>query len=249
MKNLVVVIPALNPDEMLINYVEELKNYHFSLIVIVNDGSDRSHIPIFAELDKMEGCIVLTHEYNQGKGQALKTAFRYILENTNDEIFGVVTADADGQHAITDVYNVAEMLKKNEDRLILGSRYFNEENIPARSILGNKLTSFVFYLLFSRKLIDTQTGLRGISKTNLSWMIQLKGDRYEYEMNMLINAMKRNVAIQELKIETIYYDENSGSYYKTIIDSVRILKRIVSGFLRRPRRSKFKQGIVQRDDN
>lgn len=247
MNKCIVIIPALNPDQMLLPYVKELSKFAFSQIIVVNDGSDPSHLPIFAELEKY-GCVILTHQQNLGKGQALKTAFRYVLENTGEDVHGVITVDADGQHAIKDVCNIAEMLMKNPDHLVLGSRHFDEENVPVRSMLGNKLTSFAFYLLFGRNLADTQTGLRGISKKHLAWMIQLKGDRYEYEMNMLINAIKRNIVVQEHKIETIYFDRNASSYYKTVVDSLKILRRIISGFFRKSENVKRKQEFVSREE-
>lgn len=249
MKGCAVIIPALNPSEMLLQYVKKLSNHSFSFIVVVNDGSDPSCQPIFSKLEEIVPCTVLTHQTNRGKGRALKTAFTYILENTPEDLIGVVTADADGQHAATDVCNIADMLMKNKDHLILGVRQWDEDHVPVKSILGNKLTSYVFYLLFKRRLIDTQTGLRGISKENLTWIIRLKGERYEFEMNMLINAIKRNIAIQEHKIETIYYNENAGSYYKTIVDSIRILRRIISGFLRKSSYSNQNQELKNEHDN
>lgn len=247
MKKCAVIIPALNPASKLITYVKELLKYSFSAIIIVNDGSSPSHRPIFDELEK-QGCTVLTHNENKGKGQALKTAFKYVLANTEDEMVGVVTADADGQHAVIDVWNIACMLMKNPDHIVLGTRHFDGGNVPVRSMLGNKLTSLVFYLLYKRKLIDTQTGLRGIAKKNLMWMIRLKGDRYEYEMNMLIGAIKRNVVLQEHRIETIYFNENESSYYKTIVDSLKIIRRIISGFVRKPKSRQREQELVSQDE-
>src|SRR5699024_11666572 len=186
MKKCALIIPALNPGKMLINYVKELFQDPFDPIIVVNDGSDSSHLGIFAELEKRD-CIVLTHQRNRGKGQALKTAFRYLLNQTDDTVIGAVTADADGQHGIEDVRNIAEMLKKQPDHIVLGSRLFDDHHVPARSKLGNKLTSSIFYRLYGRDLVDTQTGLRGIAKENMVWMLEIKGDRYEFEMNTLIH--------------------------------------------------------------
>ena len=70
------IIPALNPDDKLIKLVEELKNT-FKDIIIVNDGSDSDEI--FNKIKKNNGCIILTHDVNKGKGEGLKTAFKYYL--------------------------------------------------------------------------------------------------------------------------------------------------------------------------
>lgn len=230
MNNLVVIIPALNPPESLIEYVKELQSEGFLKVVIVNDGSKNEFSSIFSELNSLQGCIVLNHNINMGKGRALKTAFTYITK-TMPTIEGVITADADGQHTISDVCRVAKTLAANGNDLILGIRNFQEGNVPKRSYLGNTVTSYIFSLLFGRKLQDTQTGLRAIPKQELSRMLSLKGERYEYEINMLIYACKRNLRIQEVSIQTIYYNNNSGSYYNTIKDSMKIFRKLISGFL------------------
>lgn len=232
MINCVVTIPALNPTERLIDYIEVLAKDGITHIVIINDGSTAASLPVFEELKQRVYCTVLTHETNQGKGRALKTAFTYILEHFSD-IDGVVTADADGQHAVEDVVKIAKLLVPDENKIILGIRDFNRQDVPKKSILGNKLTRFIFYALFKEKLVDTQTGLRGIAIHDLPWLIQLKGERYEYEINMLIYCIERKIPLQEVQIETLYFDNNNGSYYKSIQDSLRILTKITSGFFRR----------------
>ena len=102
---IVPIIPALNPDEKLLNLVHELIDNGFRKIIIVNDGSRDDKI--FKELSQNDECIILTHEVNKGKGCALKTAFRYYKENLQDKYLGVVTLDADGQHTVHDVLNIA----------------------------------------------------------------------------------------------------------------------------------------------
>lgn len=247
MKKCALVIPALNPGHMLIDYVSELFDDPFDSIIVVDDGSSLSHADVFTEL-KRRNCVVLRHKRNRGKGQALKTAFRYLIYHTNSTVIGAVTADADGQHTVEDVKNIAEMLKRHPEHIVLGSRYFDHASVPTRSKLGNKLTSFIFHCLFGRYLVDTQTGLRGISKENMAWILQIKGDRYEFEMNMLIHAIKRNIAIQEHKIETVYYDRNMHSYFKTVIDSLKIGRRILSEFMNRPKRVNTEQGVASQNE-
>jgi putative flippase GtrA len=57
-------------------------------------------------------------------------------------------------------------------------------------------------------------------------MLEVEGDRFEYEMNMLLDAPKNKIKIEEETIETIYEDNNSGSHFNTIKDSYRIYKQI-----------------------
>lgn len=228
--NIIIMIPSLNPDEKLVNYVNALSQEKFRQIIVINDGSSAEYDHIFDKISKYKKCTVLRHKVNKGKGRALKTGMEYVLKNYSDCI-GIVTGDADGQHRLTDTINVAHALEENDNRLILGSRDFNSPNVPARSAFGNKLTSRVFAVMFGQKLMDTQTGLRGISLKIIPQMLEVSGERYEYEMNMLIECRKKKIEISEIPIETVYIDENNGSHFRPVVDSVKVYWLIFKGFL------------------
>lgn len=227
--NIIIMIPSLNPDHKLVNYVKQLAGQDFREILVINDGSSALYDPIFDEIRQTEKCTVITHEVNQGKGRALKTGMKYVLEHHPDCV-GIVTGDADGQHRLEDTLNVANALLEDDNRLVLGSRNFNSPNIPARSSFGNKLTSWVFAVMFGQKLMDTQTGLRGISLKIVPSMLEIDGERFEYEMNMLIECRRRKIPIDEIPIETVYIDENSSSHFNPIVDSVKIYWLIFRSF-------------------
>lgn len=229
MPKLCVVIPALNPTSKLIEYIEELLQSPISQIIVVNDGSKNVCRSIFETISRLPRCTVLTHHKNKGKGRALKTAFQYILNYCS--VDGVITADADGQHAIEDVLNVGKALQNHPQNLILGVRNFEESNVPFRSFIGNKLTSKIFRLLFNIPLYDTQTGLRGIPIQMLSFFQSIDGERYEYEMNMLIIVAKKKIPIKQVPIQTIYINGNKSSYYHPIKDSLKIMTMIMTGVI------------------
>lgn len=231
MKNCAIIIPVLNPTISLVDYVHRLLAEGAAKIIVVNDGSKQELTYIFTELSVIEHCTVLTHDMNKGKGRALKTAFEYFLK-TYQHLEGVVTADADGQHAVEDVCKIAHALENVESGIILGVRDFSEANVPYRSLLGNRTTSFFFQCLYGYKLKDTQTGLRGIPITELPRILELKGERYEYEINMLIYAKKMNILFNEISIQTLYFDNNASSHYHSVFDSIKIFAKLLSGFLR-----------------
>ncbi|WP_420843386.1 glycosyltransferase [Leptospira alstonii] len=215
-----IVIPAYNPDERLVQLVDDFVRYGVLNIVVINDGSKESCIPIFEKLIKFKQCRVLTHAVNLGKGRALKTAINYCML-TFPAAPGIVTADADGQHRVEDVLKVMESLLHNSDRLILGSREFDKD-VPFRSLIGNRMTSIVFAFLIGRRLSDTQTGLRGIPASFFSTCLKLSGERYEYEMNMLISTKELRLKILEEPIATLYIENNKSSHFNPLIDSARI---------------------------
>ena len=226
-----VLIPSLSPDERLSAYVRELMAAGFGLILVVDDGSAPEYQPIFEEIAVWPGCHVLHHDVNHGKGAALRTGFQYIKEHT--ALGGVITADSDGQHTVPDTLKLAGELGRKKE-LLLGSRDFskNNPNVPPKSRFGNRLTSGVFRLLYGQWLPDTQTGLRAFSRELLDFMLSVSGDRFEYEMNMLIQCSNRKIPVRPITIETIYHEENKGTHFHPIRDSWRIYKLIFGSFFK-----------------
>lgn len=223
--NVTIVLPSLNPDEKLNMVVDNLLQEGFTDIVIVNDGSDRAHLEPFQLADKHPEVTVLTHEINRGKGRAMKTAFSYILENRPDTA-GVVTVDGDNQHTGKDISACARMLLEKKDHIILGCRDFNDPDVPAKSRFGNRLTRSIFRFLCGIKVSDTQTGLRAIPYAFLPLMCQVPGERYEYETEMFFAIKKQKINITEVKIQTVYIEDNASSHFHPIRDSFRIYRII-----------------------
>lgn len=217
-----ILIPAYNPDGALVTLVEKLRADGFSTIIVVNDGSDASSDSIFRELGSIVD-VVLAHEQNRGKGAALKTGLRYIVENYTDKL-GVITVDADGQHLPRDVVNVYEEGVSKPHHLIMGCRDFSGDKIPLRSRFGNQATRLVMLIGSGLKLKDTQTGLRAIPMRYVRQLLDIPGNRYEFEMNMLTFTKRLQVPIQQTTIQTVYENENDSSHFRPILDSILIYR-------------------------
>ncbi len=223
-----VLIPAYEPGEALPALTWALMDKGVP-VVVVNDGS-ATGLEYFERI-RAQGAVVLEHKENLGKGRALKTGLAWMAEQGYE---GVVTADADGQHSLEDILRVARALASGNRRLVLGIR--DVSRMPNRSRTGNRLTRTLFRLLYGIKLQDTQTGLRGIPLTgeNRSGLLSLTGERYEYEMEMLIEAGELFPAgIQELEIETIYLeDSDTSSHFRPLADGARIYSVLFRHFPR-----------------
>lgn len=217
----VIIIPAFEPDQILIDLIFGLIAHQNCHIILVNDGSGIAAKPIFDAFEKYPQVTILCHVENQGKGQALKTAFRYFLDYFPKSCRGVITADADGQHTLIDIVKMSETQMIHPEKLILGVRGF-EGKVPFRSRFGNQLTRYVFWLFFGKKLKDTQTGLRAIPRTFLAELLKIPTCGYEFELEMLIKALRYHVQIEELPIDTIYLERNTSSHFKPLLDSLRI---------------------------
>lgn len=223
MARYLIIIPTLEPSDDFIDYCQTLCQYDLGDVLIVNDGSSERTQWIFDQLDENPAITVLHHHKNRGKGRALKTAFQYFLAHAETNHWnGLVTVDSDGQHTIQDVKKIIQMLNNTTDAIVLGSRCFDETNVPLKSQFGNKLTTLLFKLLYGQSVQDTQTGLRGIHTQVVPAFMNLSGERFEFEMRMLTEAIKQQIKVVEVPIETVYIDENSGTHFRPIKDSIEI---------------------------
>lgn len=229
--SIAVLIPAYKPEDKLLKLVSEFDVIKDIEIVIVNDGSGSEFESIFSQLPKH--VTLLRHNENRGKGRALKTAIAYIKDNMKD-CEGIITADADGQHKFEDIIRIKDTFLKEKDALVLGGRLFDGD-VPFRSRFGNTVTRHVFAAASGVKVRDTQTGLRAFGRTHFDAFLGISGERYEYEINMLLFAAENDIKITEIPIETVYYDGNSHSHFNKFRDSFKIyaciLKFASSSFL------------------
>ncbi len=216
-----VIIPAYEPDEKLIVLIKKLKESGIANIILVDDGSGAGYQGLFGQAQEIEDCVVLHHAVNLGKGRALKTAFNHCLLMFPD-LIGCVTADSDGQHTPHDILECMKKLWDNREALILGCRSFDGRDVPLRSSFGNKCTRKVFSYLVGISISDTQTGLRAIPASFMKILMNVKGERFEYETNMLVETKNLDIPIIEVPVDTIYLEENKTSHFHPIKDSVRI---------------------------
>lgn len=221
----VIMIPAYKPCDLMIGTVRELKKAGFDILVI-DDGSGVEYKEVFDKVQR--DAAVLSYPKNRGKGHAMKYGMKKLCELfPNCRYF--ITADADGQHSVKDILNINKELHSGRD-FILGTRKLTKD-APLRSRFGNSLSRFIFTIASGLYLSDNQTGLRGFSTEHIEWMTRIGGNRYEYEMNMLIFAVKQRIRIDTVPIEVIYIDDNSSSHFNPVLDTLRIHKRIfISSF-------------------
>ncbi|OGW46082.1 MAG: dolichyl-phosphate mannose synthase [Nitrospirae bacterium RBG_13_41_22] len=218
--NLPVLIPAYNPNEALLDVANSLIRHGVQHVIIVNDGSKPECDHIFKSLETMKQCRVIHHAVNLGKGRAIKTGLNYFYLTFNDAP-GIITADADGQHLPEDILKVAETFRKNPDALVIGARKF-DKGTPMRSLIGNIITKYVFRFLIGKKISDTQSGLRCIPRKAVPRFIEMEGEKYEYEMNMLISTKTNAMDVVEEEITTVYIGNNKSSHFNPLIDSMTI---------------------------
>ena len=222
MQEIVVLIPAFRPDEQLVMLAERLHQAGLKLLII-NDGSEVTYEPIFERVSTIAG--VLRSPYNEGKGAALKRGIE-ALPDIFPQCEGFITADADGQHRYEDIMRVKERLEKGAG-MVLAVRKL-QGKAPAGIEFSNNLSRVAYTVLNGHYFDDNQSGLRGFAIQHREWLLKVRGSKYDYEMNVLCYADKQRIPIDTLPIKTIYIDEDKGSHFNLIGDTIRIFRRLFS---------------------
>ena len=216
-----VLVPAYRPGPALLDTLTDLRTARPDWgLVVVDDGSGAAYADLFRQA-AAAGADVVTLPANRGKGAALKAGFAHVM--TTGPGSPVVCADADGQHALHDIVAVGERLLAAPvvRRLVLGTRTF-DGRVPLRSRVGNTVTRWLFTAATRQRVSDTQTGLRGIPARLLAWACDVPGERYEYELQVLLRAGRAGIVLDPVPIATIYLDHNSSSHFRPVVDSLRV---------------------------
>ncbi len=227
MKKRIALIPAYKPNIQLLEFVKGIEEHGMDCL-IVNDGSGEEYMSLFHKIERETEARVLSFPENRGKGAALKAGLEYLYKENagKQEDYTVITLDADGQHLLKDALNLLSVAEEKKDTLVLGSRTQSKDS-PLRSRIGNGITKEVFHLCTGVEVKDTQTGMRAFSGKMIPEMLDIPGERYEYEMNVLLYLAKEGVPMEEVPIETVYINDNAESHFDTVKDSYRIYKQIL----------------------
>ncbi|MCO1618014.1 glycosyltransferase family 2 protein [Micromonospora tulbaghiae] len=226
---MIVLVPVYRPGDRLPPLVGDLRAaLPGADVLVVDDGSGPAAAGVLGAA-RAEGATVLRRRVNRGKGVVLRTGFRYASAHRPGR--DVVCVDADGQHGVTDVCGVAERMRVT-GAPTLGVRRFDGE-VPARSRFGNAATRMAFRLATGLDVRDTQTGLRAYPAALLGWLTTVPGDRFEYEMAVLLRLVRAGVPVEQVDIATHYHGDNSGSHFSALADSVRIYRPLAASAVAR----------------
>ena len=185
-------------------------------ICLVDDGSADTT----ADAARKTGVVVIQHETNRGKGEALKTGFRWALENRLDAI---ITMDGDGQHAPEKIPDFIERMAQSDADLVIGSRRFRIGEMPLDRVFSNRLSSAVASFIAGSRIRDSQSGFRMI-KTSVLEEISLMTSRFETETELLVKAVRRGFTVAYTPIPARYGD--ADSHIRRWDDTVRFTRLI-----------------------
>ncbi|MCS7093647.1 MAG: glycosyltransferase family 2 protein [Candidatus Aenigmarchaeota archaeon] len=192
------LVPAYNEEKTIDIVVKRLKKMGFKVLVVDDGSKDKTY-----EKAKKAGAIVIRHEKNMGKGEALKTGFNFLRRK---KINSVVIIDADLQFLPEEATKLLEKIRNGSADIVMGCRMW--KNVPFRHKIGNFIWRFFFNILFGTKLKDTNCGFMALNKKALEKIEKIKGG-YIIENSILSDAVEKGLRIENVPVK-VFYHKKSG---------------------------------------
>jgi len=187
-------------------------------VLVVDDGSTDGS----TEAARAAGADeVLRHPANHGKGAALATAFAFAEQRGAR---AVLTLDADGQHDPREIPRLVAAHEANPRALVVGVRSFAREDMPRRSRIGNRISTWWISRYAGRTHTDTQSGFRVYPRA-LYTTVRLRSRRFETETELLLHAARRGLPLFEVPISTIYGPDRV-THFHGFRDTMRVISLV-----------------------
>jgi glycosyltransferase involved in cell wall biosynthesis len=188
-------------------------------ICVIDDGSHDETETVCQKLD----ILYTSLSVNCGKGRALTTGFDFLIKNYNAS--WILTMDADGQHAVSDVQHFLSALKKAQNcGIIIGNRSMKPGTMPLARIVSNTLTSRILTIATGNKILDSQCGFRAYSTTFLK-TVTCRYPRFEMESEIILRACAARFSVLFIPVQTLYC--STTSHISHIADTLRWIRAVV----------------------
>ncbi len=185
-----VLIPAYNEEATIPLVIRDIRE-HCQDIVVVDDGST----DFTGAVARDEGAMVIPHGQNKGYAEALRTGYRYALEQNYD---GIVQIDADGQH---DPDNIPELFRRGQSsNVVIGSRFLGQDRYPTPLIksVGVRIFRHVIQRETGLRITDPTSGFRFLDRKAFSFCSRLKCNYPD--ANLIIMLHRQGFIITEVPV-------------------------------------------------
>lgn len=217
-KKIAVLIPCYNESKTVEKVVKDYKKVLPDADIYVYDNNSTDGTDKIA---KKAGAIV-KYEYQQGKGNVIRSMFRDI------EADCYLMIDGDDTYPSENAKEMCDLVLEGKADMVIGDRlsstYFSENKRPFHNF-GNKIVRFLINKLFKNKVKDIMTGYRAFSYEFVkSFPVLSKG--FEIETEMTIHAVDKNFKLVEIPVTYRDRPEGSVSKLNTYSDGLKVLKTI-----------------------
>lgn len=221
-ERIAVLIPCYNEELTISKTVIDFRTAlpHAEIYVYNNNSSDKT-----ALVAKNAGAIV-RNEYQQGKGNVVRSMFRDI----DADIY--VLVDGDDTYPADEVDKLIEPVREKRADMVIGDRlsstYYTENKRPFHNF-GNDLVKGLVNFLFKANIHDIMTGYRAFSKKFVKCM-PIMSDGFQIETEMSVFSLVYHMNIVEVPIAYRDRPEGSESKLNTFKDGAKVLIKLFDLF-------------------
>lgn len=192
---IIAIIPAYNEEKTIAAVINELLQYEFIDILVINDGSKDRTSSIAHELNVK----VIDNVKNQGIGHTMKIGYQYAKTKEYDI---AIQVDADGQHDISKISELIYMIKEKNYDMVIGSRYIAKTCYKSSLLrfLGIKYFSILIFILNRILIKDITSGYRAVNNRVINYFADHYPPYYP-EVPMISNLASLNYKICEISVE------------------------------------------------
>ncbi|HZW02488.1 MAG TPA: glycosyltransferase family 2 protein [Anaerolineaceae bacterium] len=192
------LIPAYNETSRIRPVIAQA--LQFLPVLVVDDGSADATAAVAEEA----GAQVVRHAKNQGKGAALKTGYRWALDQG---YAAVVMLDADGQHDPNEIPLFLAARRERCGDLIIGARDYKK--MPLVRCFTNHIGRWTFSWAMGEYIPDNQSGYRLVSRPLMERLVDSREEGFHFEVEMIMTCVKNSLKLDWVPIQTIYRGESS----------------------------------------
>jgi glycosyltransferase involved in cell wall biosynthesis len=207
---LTVVIPVYNEKDTIQELVKRVERTGYAQeIIVVDDGSTDGTASILKEMSRRENVRVIVHEFNAGKGAALRTAFRYARGDV------ILIQDADLEYDPCEYPNLLRPIEEGIADVVYGSRFLGAARRPILfwNMVANRALTLVTNILYNNILSDMETGYK-VFKRSILEDLPLRAMRFDFEPEFTVKILKRKIRIYEVPIAFNPRDYSQGKKIK-----------------------------------
>jgi len=215
-----VVIPSYN-EVATVREVAARARRHCPNVIVVDDGSVDGTVQALAGLD----VTVLRNDENRGKAGSLMRGFDHALAHG---AAGVITLDADGQHAPEEIPSFLEQAAQYPDAFIIGARRRDQRQVSFWRYAANRIADFWIGWAAGMPIEDSQSGFR-LYPMRLLRTVTIPHGRQEsfvYESEILIEAARQGFELKHVIVTVTSRSGPSPSHFRPLADIAGIVRMV-----------------------
>jgi len=235
MKNIFVLIPAVNEELSIRKVINDIPLKSVKEIIIVDNGSTDSTI----NEAKKSGATIL-HEEEPGYGAACLKGLKYIFEKCHSEDI-IVFLDGDYSDYPQEMTEIVSPIINSDYDFVIGSRILGKKlgktktgALLPQALFGNWLSTKLIKLIWKYSFTDLGP-FRAVKSTVLRKM-KMNDRNYGWTVEMQIKAAKMNLKCIEIPVsyrKRIGKSKVTGTFTGSVKAGVKIISTILIHILKK----------------